>query len=338
MADRLAGERATQEQQKVTGKLNREQLEQALKRSLAAGPPALAQQVRYILALSQMTAAVPTMTSQPETPSTIAGARLGALAELAPTLDENQRARLFNDIQQIDDDDIRLHLTLKLTPHLKDDLYAAMMPDLWRQACALNNAVFRSQILFRLAPWNTEHRHQPGEGSDCHYHRLIDGGLEARARPGALALQLLNRKRSRCHHHHQGEQHRTTACAPIRSTRWPTSSRRRSKCCRRARSDCHPAGTGASAAALTRNARPRCSGIRTKSENIEQIKTKRNAPTPSSPSRRTWGRHREHAYPALLNGRWRLPLLTRRSAAGRWWSRAIPGADLQGEALAAVVV
>ena len=140
------------EGKKVTGTPNSKQLEQALQKSLASGVSSLAQQVRYILAISQMTAAKPNTAAHPETPATIAEARLAALVDLAHALNDDQRKALFKDIQRVGDDDIRLQLIIDLVPRFAADEYKSIATKLWEQARALNDPVIRSQVLFELTP------------------------------------------------------------------------------------------------------------------------------------------------------------------------------------------
>lgn len=131
-------------------KLDREQLERALRRALQAGPESLAQQVRFILALSQMEAARPSTNSHPETPATVSDARLAALVHLAKTLHDDQRQHLLHDIQRIGDDDIRVALVVDLVPHLAE--HNVRLNNLWRQIRGLHDPLVRSQTIFALAP------------------------------------------------------------------------------------------------------------------------------------------------------------------------------------------
>jgi hypothetical protein len=131
-------------------KPDREQLERALRRALKAGPEALAQQVRFILALSQMEAAQPSTDSYLETPATVSDARLAALVHLAETLSNDQRQHLLNDVQRIGDDDIRVGLVVDLVPHLNG--HDIRLNTLWRQIRGLNDPLVRSQTIFALVP------------------------------------------------------------------------------------------------------------------------------------------------------------------------------------------
>jgi hypothetical protein len=145
------GQRAAPESRRATPTPERGPLEQAFHRSLAAGPAALTRQVRYILALSQMTAAAPAATPHQQKPVPVTGARLAALVELADTLDDAQRRNLVKEIQQLHDSHTRLCLLLQMTPHLPVAEQKALMAESWRQAGTIDDPVTRSELLHHLA-------------------------------------------------------------------------------------------------------------------------------------------------------------------------------------------
>lgn len=135
----------------TTGRLNQEHLQQALDKALEAGPASLPNQVRYILALSQLTDARPSATGHPEIPITVPSARLSALVELAQNLDSGQSRKLFTEIQQINDDDVRLPLMLELLTRLPENAYSDASHKIWEQSRVLTNPLTRSQVMFTFA-------------------------------------------------------------------------------------------------------------------------------------------------------------------------------------------
>src|SRR3990172_3815157 len=124
MTDRSrASHSSSSEGKKSTGRLNRSQLEHALRRALDSGPALLSHQIRYILALGQLIGARPATTSYPEIPMTVSEARLSALVHLAEELTATQREALCQDVRQLHDDDIRLPLLVALLTKLPEQSY-----------------------------------------------------------------------------------------------------------------------------------------------------------------------------------------------------------------------
>lgn len=131
---------------------DRAQLERELTQALDAGSEAVHQQVRYILALSQLNAAKSNRPARPEPEYTIGQARLQALVETAPALTDTQIQTLFKDIQAIHDDRVRLPLVLRIALRLHPDDYRLTMHLTWKQAQSIDDPVIRSHILLKLAP------------------------------------------------------------------------------------------------------------------------------------------------------------------------------------------
>jgi len=138
---------------KQTGPLGRTQLTQSLNKALEAGPTEILQQIRYILALSQVTAAtaVPVPVAAP--PYTVAEARLLALVELRETLNQDQVVQLFEDVQQIDNVGLRLRLLLALTPHMPAEQRTRTAQDLWQQVNQIeDDPALRGELLVHVFP------------------------------------------------------------------------------------------------------------------------------------------------------------------------------------------
>jgi hypothetical protein len=148
---------ATSEQRKVTAQLGRDQLEQALNRALAAGSRTLPRQVRYILALSQMTNVKPDSSSYPEKPLTIAEARLDALVELANMLTPDQLQTLLREILQIPDADHRLMMLARVATYMPESERNAIAGEVWSQARRLPDPYVRSQLYFQIVEFAPTH-------------------------------------------------------------------------------------------------------------------------------------------------------------------------------------
>lgn len=140
----------SQERKKVTATLGRDQLEQALSKLLASGTAAIPQQVRYILALSQLTGAKSVTTPQPEIPLSVAEARLAALVTTIAVLQPSQIRRLFKDVQQIAEDEVQLPLLLDIVQQAPGELQKTL-PRLIEAAGRLSDPLTRSDVLLKLA-------------------------------------------------------------------------------------------------------------------------------------------------------------------------------------------
>ncbi|MEQ8672820.1 MAG: hypothetical protein RLP44_26395 [Aggregatilineales bacterium] len=135
-----------------TGSLSRGQLEQALKKLYEDGIDTIAHQVRYMLALSQITDAHPVTTPHDEPPATIAQARLAALTRFSDVLNGKQVLKLYNEVDLIEDDAIRLPLVLDLALRLDHNDFQLVLRDTWEQANNINDRVLRSRTLIKLVP------------------------------------------------------------------------------------------------------------------------------------------------------------------------------------------
>ncbi|MFW5691903.1 MAG: hypothetical protein ACOCX3_00980 [Chloroflexota bacterium] len=140
-----------QPESRPTGTVSREQLERGLRRALAAGPSALVQQIRYILALCQLGARKPSPSAETELPLTISEARLTALVALAETLSSERRERLMTEIQKLGEDDVRVCLSLELLPHTPEAVTPKRLVTLREEAGHLSNAAARARALLALA-------------------------------------------------------------------------------------------------------------------------------------------------------------------------------------------
>lgn len=136
---------------KVTGQLNRNQLEQALGKALAGGAELLTHQIRYILAISQTVGIRSTPAPILESPLTLSDSRLSVLVDLAPALDERHRRILLNDLQKIGDSGVRLRLITRLLTALDEATYQQFAMSIWEQTTSLENALTRSEVLLDFA-------------------------------------------------------------------------------------------------------------------------------------------------------------------------------------------
>jgi hypothetical protein len=200
----ITGQRAAPETRKANSPPERGPLEHAFLRSLAAGPAALTRQMRYILALSQMTAAPPAAAPYQQKPISVTGARLAAVVELADTLNDAQRKNLIKEIRQVQDHHTRLCLLLQMTPYLPLDEQKALLAESWQQARATDDPVARSELLHHLAralPVTSEADLDSPVNRVLHLARSMES-LEARIRalvaiatilPGRAGIDLFNR-------------------------------------------------------------------------------------------------------------------------------------------------
>ena len=190
-------------QTKTGGKLSRGHLENTLNRLLAEGPSTLSQQVRYILAISQLTAARSTTAPNPETPATVPDARLAALVDLSRHLTDEQKKHLYQDLNHIGDDDIQLQLILQLLRELPHSPSIDKLQQLWQRAGTLKNPTIRTHVYYAMAPLLSQSTTEDGE--TVIYESPLPGIIElaktftdmgAKVRSLiALALQLSHKKR-----------------------------------------------------------------------------------------------------------------------------------------------
>lgn len=138
---------------KQTGPLGRTQLTQSLINTLEAGPAEVLQQIRFMLALSQVTAAAPVPVPVTAPPYSVAEARLVALVELRHTLGNTQITQLFRDVDGIDNVGLRLRLLLLLTPHLPVEQRTRTIQDIWGQINQLaDDPGLRGELLLQMFP------------------------------------------------------------------------------------------------------------------------------------------------------------------------------------------
>lgn len=124
-----------------------------LQKALDAGPGALKQQVRLLLALSQLNGSQSsTDTPEPEAPQTLRQARLTALSYLAGTLSESQIKAIIKEASQIDNDAVRLPVMAKLAIQLPPQTYRTIVRDVWVQVNQVRDAAIRARTLYELAP------------------------------------------------------------------------------------------------------------------------------------------------------------------------------------------
>jgi hypothetical protein len=123
-----------------------------LKRLLEQGASTFPQQLRLILALSQVNAARSTQMPYPEKPLTLRQARLAILSEMVEKLAPAAVKKLIKDAQQIGDATVRLPLLARLAVKLPAHEYKAVVRDVWQQMKTIVDPAAQAQTLFAVAP------------------------------------------------------------------------------------------------------------------------------------------------------------------------------------------
>lgn len=131
-------------------------VKQAFEKTLAAGVKSLPQQVRYVLALSQMNNAQSTTTPDIESPLTVTEAQLWSLVKLVDNLSTKEKQNLYKRVKALGEEDVRLLLTLELLPKLSSYISTTTLSQLWNEAQSQANPVIRSQIMRRIASLLTD--------------------------------------------------------------------------------------------------------------------------------------------------------------------------------------
>ena len=121
----------------------RGQLEQGLTKALADGLSALNVQLKALLALSKLNDSDAMPILYPDTPASAAEARLLLLITLAAD------AKLYPEIEQLDDEAARLRLMLRLMQAVPQE---ERLHSLWEQVNKLQDAALRSHLLLQFIP------------------------------------------------------------------------------------------------------------------------------------------------------------------------------------------
>jgi len=150
---------------KATGTLGRSQLEQSLHHALDMGKDHIREQVRYLLALSQMVPAPNPIKSYARPQLSVKSARLLTLVEMAPELNEQQREALITEIKDIKDIAIRLPLLANLVLHLSASTYRTIIVEIWNAINEIQDPVIRAETLFEVAPFMTLANDEPAAPS-----------------------------------------------------------------------------------------------------------------------------------------------------------------------------
>ena len=161
MADNPTKQPST-DQQLYTRTLGRTQREKKLKKLFEAGADSIAHQIRYVLALSQMTNAPSITTGAQQSSHTVPKARLTALTNLTRVLDGKQVKTLLQEVSQIKDESVRIPLVIHLALQLGADDYRNIIHDTWEQVHQLNDPVTRTRTLLQLAPVIALMEDEPG--------------------------------------------------------------------------------------------------------------------------------------------------------------------------------
>ncbi len=134
-----------------TAPLGQDQLQHALNQALRDGPAAVAQQVRYLLAYSQLLGQRPSSELYRSRPLSAAQARLAGLVEFAPSLGPGQLQKIVTEIEQIRDLVVRLPLLAQLVTYLPVKQQARITAELRRAAEEVEDPVIRARCLLRCA-------------------------------------------------------------------------------------------------------------------------------------------------------------------------------------------
>lgn len=133
--------------------------------ALEAGAGAFRQQLRLLLALSQVNSNKPNRTPYSEKPLSIRQARLTVLTDIPEILGENGAQQLFKEIVQIGDASVRLPLLAKLAIRMPASQYRTIVRDIWNQAKAIVDPLARARTLFGIAPLLTLLHDEPATPS-----------------------------------------------------------------------------------------------------------------------------------------------------------------------------
>lgn len=123
-----------------------------LQRALEIGPTAFSQQLKLLMALSQVNGAPSNTLPYPEKPFTIRQARLSVLAENAFHLPPDQIKALLREALSINDLSVRIPVLAKLALRLPAAEYRALVRESWQQAKDILDPAARAQALFEIAP------------------------------------------------------------------------------------------------------------------------------------------------------------------------------------------
>jgi hypothetical protein len=144
-------QRTTPERQPGTAPLGQKQLEQSLGLALNAGGKAIPEQVKFILAHSQMLA-LPSVSEPHRTkPMSVVQARLGAVIAFAPGLKPTQAQAFYRSARLISDPAVRLSFQTRLLRYLNDADQQNAVRELLPEIEVLEDTVERSRILIHLA-------------------------------------------------------------------------------------------------------------------------------------------------------------------------------------------
>lgn len=123
-----------------------------LQRALDAGPSGFAQQLKLLMALSQVNGATSSTMPHPEKPLSTRQARLTVLLDNAFNLSDEHIKLLLQETLQIPDASIRIPLLAKLALRLPAAEYRVLVRDCWQQAKDILDPALRAQALFEIAP------------------------------------------------------------------------------------------------------------------------------------------------------------------------------------------
>lgn len=139
------------ESKKTTAPLNQHQIEQALELTLKSGAQSIPQQIRYILAISQMMSARTSTQPYGTKPLTISQARVSMLVGLAASLNNEQIHDLAGEINAMDNPGVRLWLLARIGHRLPSSRQRTILQDFLTGQIEIKDPAMRAEALFHLA-------------------------------------------------------------------------------------------------------------------------------------------------------------------------------------------
>ncbi|MBC8097933.1 MAG: hypothetical protein H7Y11_00695 [Armatimonadetes bacterium] len=144
-------QRTVPERKSGTGLLGQQQLDQSLAAALAAGSNALPEQVRYLLAISQLRALRPITLAYQAPIYDTAQAHIMTLLSVVDSPSPTQAQTLLRTANQATDDSVRVLLQARLLRFLPPSEQRTILTALLDQQTSLQDSVMRAQALFLLS-------------------------------------------------------------------------------------------------------------------------------------------------------------------------------------------
>lgn len=137
----------------MASKLTRDDLVDFLHKASAPSDKSgqVAEQIRYTLALSQLTNQKP-MRPAPPRPHPPGTARVVSLVRLGKVLNGFQVSQLYREIDRIQDVNLRFDLLSQIAPYMAQSEQRDVVQNLWRNVREIMYADVRASVLYRLFP------------------------------------------------------------------------------------------------------------------------------------------------------------------------------------------